>query len=293
MRKQITRRTFLLEGLLATGALGGLAGCSTLFRRSSKPQVWALLSDPHIPGEGTAPKPSSGLFHFDPEANLKRVVQEIGARSDFAGVAVTGDLARLTGQPNDYVRFHEILAPLSERGPVLLAMGNHDRRENFSKTFTDPDGKPQPVEGKRVRVAEGKECLFVVLDSCRGDEKDEGELGEAQKVWLSGFLEKTPDRKPVLLLVHHTPEDLPDLLKIARPARQVKAIVFGHSHVWGCAEQEGLHLVNLPAIGYSFAEKEPVGWIEAALGREEGVFTLHVVGGGRERDGETRRLRWR
>lgn len=292
MRKQITRRNLLFGGL-AAGAFAGLTGCSTLTRRSSSPQVWALLSDLHIPGEGTVSKPSSGLFHYDPEGNLKRVVQAIAARRDLAGVAVTGDLARLTGQPNDYVRLHEILAPLDERGPVLLAMGNHDRRENFSKAFTEADGKPQPVVGKRVRVAEGKDCLFVVLDSCRGDEKDEGELGEAQKAWLSEFLAKNTNARPILLLVHHTPEDLPDLLKIVGPARQVKAIVFGHSHVCGYAEQEGLHLVNLPAIGYSFAEKEPVGWVEAALGREEGAFTLHVTGGGLEREGETRRLRWR
>jgi 3',5'-cyclic AMP phosphodiesterase CpdA len=220
-------------------------------------------------------------------------VRDILARPAIGGAAITGDLARLTGQTNDYVLLQELLAPLEKHGPVLLVLGNHDSREQCARIFQETEGQPQPVEGKRVLVEEGKDCTLVVLDSNKGVNVDEGELGDAQKAWLGDFLKADSSRKPVLLLVHHTPKDLPDLIEIARPAPRVKAIVYGHSHVYGYAEQDGLHLVNLPAMGYSFARKEPVGWVEAALGREEGVFTLRVVGGARERDGETRRLRWR
>ncbi len=293
MRNRITRRAFLFGGLCSAGAVWGLTGCSSFSRHSSQARVWAFLSDVHIPGEGTPPSPSSSLFHFGPAENLEQAVRQIVARPEIGGSVVTGDLARLTGQANDYVLIRKILEPLKKRGPVLLALGNHDSRDNCAKTFPEKHKRLQPVDGRRILVEEGKDCTLVVLDSNKGVNVDAGELGEAQKVWLGDFLKEHTSRKPVLLFVHHTPKDLPDLLEIARPAAQVKAIVFGHSHVYGYAEQDGLHLVNLPAMGYSFARKEPVGWVEAALGEEEGVFTLRVVGGERERDGEMRRLRWR
>jgi 3',5'-cyclic AMP phosphodiesterase CpdA len=233
------------------------------------------------------------LFHFGPAENLKRAVQEILTRPEIEGVALTGDLARLEGKGNDYVLLQEILTPLKKRAPLLLVLGNHDSREKLAQIIPQTDGAIQPVDGKRVLVEEGRDCTLVALDSNKGVHMDAGELGDAQKAWLGEFLKKDTTGKPVLLLVHHTPKDLPDLLEIARPAAQVKAIVFGHSHACAYTHQDGLHLVNLPAMGYSFAEKEPVGWVEAALGKEEGVFTLHVAAGGRARDGEIHRLRWR
>ena len=41
--------------------------------------------------------------------------------------------------------------------------------------------------------------------------------------------------------------------------REVKAVIFGHRHVYTLDQIDGIHLVNLPAVGYSFADGNPVG----------------------------------
>ena len=74
---------------------------------------------------------------------------------------------------------------------------------------------------------------------------------------------------------------------------QVKAYVFGHSHTWKLTEKDGVHLINLPAIGYNFADAQPVGWVDSLLTAQGGEFTLHAFGGNREKDGKTVSLKWR
>ena len=56
---------------------------------------------------------------------------------------------------------------------------------------------------------------------------------------------------------------------------------------------EGIHLINLPAVGYNFNDREPVGWVEARLAGDGGEFILHAVGGNREMDGRVTPLHWR
>jgi 3',5'-cyclic-AMP phosphodiesterase len=50
--------------------------------------------------------------------------------------------------------------------------------------------------------------------------------------------------------------------------------VFGHTHSWRLAERDGVHLVNLPVIGYPFARAEVTGWVDAA--RTETGMKLEV-----------------
>jgi Icc protein len=64
--------------------------------------------------------------------------------------------------------------------------------------------------------------------------------------------EADPD-KPAIFFVHHTlgegDGDLLDsnrLFEIIRPHRHVKAIFYGHSHMWQIGEREGVKLINLP-----------------------------------------------
>jgi predicted phosphodiesterase len=77
------------------------------------------------------------------------------------------------------------------------------------------------------------------------------------------------------------------------PIRKVKAIIYGHSHVYGFSEFEGIHLINLPAVGYNFSDSEAVGWVEANLGSLGGDFVLHAVDGNQDRDGSVTKLTWR
>ena len=71
------------------------------------------LSDPHI-----------GASDGDPEGDLARAVaraRELAPAPDV--VLVSGDLTE-HGEPGEYARVHESLAPLG--APVLALPGNHD-----------------------------------------------------------------------------------------------------------------------------------------------------------------------
>ena len=87
--------------------------------------------------------------------------------------------------------------------------------------------------------------------------------------------------------------DAPRLFDIIRPASAVKALVFGHSHVYNFTEREGIHLINLPACGYNFSDDQPLGWMEAQLTARGGEFRLHAIAGNTEMDDQTTQLRWR
>jgi hypothetical protein len=103
-----------------------------------------------------------------------------------------------------------------------------------------------------------------------------------------------------VIFVHHTLDDqdgsLLDsdrLFSIVKPHRKVKAILYGHSHVYRFDTVDGIHLINLPAIGYNFGDTEPVGWVAAHLTAQGGEFKLSAIGGNLERNGKTTSLRWR
>ncbi|MFZ2146682.1 MAG: hypothetical protein WAV28_05620, partial [Sedimentisphaerales bacterium] len=80
---------------------------------------------------------------------------------------------------------------------------------------------------------------------------------------------------------------------IIKPIRKVKAILYGHSHAYGFSKFEGIHLINLPAVGYNFSDTEPVGWVEAELTAKGGCFTLHAIAGNKDKDQSVTKLTWR
>ncbi len=68
-----------------------------------------------------------------------------------------------------------------------------------------------------------------------------------------GFAEEsTPTRNPANWLLWSDPWgliDTDDLFAVAKPRRNVKAMVFGHTHHWGVERIDDIHLINLPALG--------------------------------------------
>jgi 3',5'-cyclic AMP phosphodiesterase CpdA len=254
---------------------------------------WAFLSDTHIPAD-----PENNYRGFYPYRNLQKVVTQISAGLP-EGLVITGDLARLEGLGDDYVNARKLLAPISERRPVCVALGNHDNRQNFLEVFSEPGGSKQAVSGKHVVVIDAGPVRFFVLDSLFFVNQAPGLLGQAQRAWLAETL-RAGDDKPTILFFHHTLGegdgellDVPRLFDIVRPASQVKALVFGHSHVYHYSELDGIHLINLPASGYNFNDAQPVGWVDVTLTAEGGQFTLRAVGGNTNADGSVKELRWR
>jgi len=253
----------------------------------------ALLADTHIPEDV-----ENNYRGFYPYQNLEKTIPDIISASP-DGVFIAGDLARLTGESGDYDNLKKLLSPVAEKTPIFMALGNHDNRENFLKVFDETPGEKPAVKGKYVTVVEKAPIRIIMLDSLLYVNKVPGLLGKAQRQWLENYLKECDDT-PTILCFHHTLSDGDgDLLDVLRlfnmiaPINKVKAIVYGHSHVYGYSEFEGIHLINLPAVGYNFNDSDPVGWVEARLTSRGGDFVLHAVGGNQEHDGSVNNLTWR
>lgn len=289
-----TRRAFLQTTLLGGAGLV-FAGC-----RTSRPEAAAaeaafhvaLLADTHVPGD-----PANSYRGFRPWDQLRATVPPVVAAHP-EGVVICGDVARLAGRPEDYRELRALLEPLAAAAPVYIALGNHDDRANFLKAFPTHPGTTAPVSGRHVLVIEHAVVRLILLDSLFNVNQTPGLLGRAQRQWLATQLPRLNDR-PVVLCVHHTlgdgDGDLLDadrLFALVAPHRHVKAIIFGHSHVWALSRRERLHLINLPAVGYNFSDTQPVGWVDARFTRAGVSLTLRAQGGSRVNDGQTYRLAW-
>jgi hypothetical protein len=181
---------------------------------------------------------------------------------------------------------------------VYLQLGNHDNRQNFWKAIPATD---QIVENRHVAIVKTPRANFFLLDSLDVVNQASGLCGPAQLHWLAGALDAHAD-KPAITMVHHQPDTRPDpgglvdtqaLLDILTPRRQVKAHVFGHTHNWKVTAQDGLHLINLPPVGYVFTKGHPNGWVDLQLEKDRGRLTLHTLDPHHAQAGQQRELTWR
>jgi len=253
----------------------------------------ALLSDTHVPADS-----KNEYRKFLPWENLKTVVPQV-IESRPEGVILNGDAARLTGELADYEAVKQLLTPLAEQAPVYIGLGNHDDRDNFFKVFDHPSGNRQKVAGKHVLLIERPSMRLILLDSLFYVNKAAGLLGKAQRDWLARYLEES-DVRPTVIFVHHTlgdgDGDLLDverLFRLSRPHKTVKAIIYGHSHKYAFSQEDGIHLINIPAVGYNFSDEEPVGWVDAVFAAKGVELKLRAFAGNRADDGKTRSLTWR
>ncbi len=279
----LTRRGFLGSAIATVAARG-----------AARETRWAMLSDIHVPTD-----PENVYRGFRPLDNIKAVLPQV-LKAAPEGALVAGDLARLQGLGSDYEVLSGLLAPLTARMPVALSLGNHDDRKSFLAAFNGLlKERRQAVAGRQILVIETGPVRLIILDSNIQTTYVAGLLGKAQRTWLENYLAQA-DSTPTLLVFHHPPDDadgnLHDsdrLMKIVAPRRQVKALLYGHSHAYRYAVEQDIHLINLPSTAYNFNDGEPVGWVEANLTAAGGEFTLRALAGNKEQDGKTIRLRWR
>ncbi|HWE39785.1 MAG TPA: metallophosphoesterase [Isosphaeraceae bacterium] len=292
---RLSRRDFLAG--MAIGGTGIMVGCSRRAGSDGNEGGWyAWLADTHV-----AADPRATLRDEVMAENLKRVVDDILEADDPPhGVVVDGDLAYHDGQPKDYDTFLATTAPLRAAGiPMHLALGNHDDRSHVRsalKALLPAD----PLDEKLVGVVEGKGLRMLLLDSLQKPNVTPGRLGRRQLGWLAGELDAHPEA-PAIVFVHHNLNaswqsallDTDDLLGVLVPRRQAKAVVFGHTHVWNPRQLDGLHAINLPAVGYRFLPKQPLGWCVFRPTDCGGELELRCVGGDRRQHGRRVPLTWR
>ena len=192
------------------------------------------------------------------------------------------------------------MQPVFESTPTLFTMGNHDGREHAEAALTRTSGTVQPVPKKWVTTIDAGPVSLIFLDSLLATNLTPGQLGKAQRAWLASYLDSNSG-KNLVVFVHHQPDPQDDgalvdaeaLLAIVRPRRAVKALIFGHTHEYRFEKQDGLHLVNLPAVGYNFSDPYPVGWVDSAFSPRSLTLQLHAIAGERRDDGKVTELTWR
>lgn len=292
----ITRRGFLAGGAAAAAATLGAGRVLRADGPAARPW-YALLSDTHIAADPS--QKNRGQTMAD---NLRRAVDDVLAQGNPAGLLIDGDLALTKGEFDDYHTFLRLLEPVrAAKVPVHLALGNHDNRDHVREVVRSclpaaPAGAPSD---RIVSAIDGPGLRFLVLDSLVAPNSTPGRVGEAQLDWLAHALDAAPGT-PAMVFVHHNPSkaegaltDTEALLAVLRPRRQAKALVFGHTHVWDYRKDDGLYLLNLPAVAYPFSNEQPLGW--CLLRPESGGATIQLRchGGNRRSDRVTVELTWR
>ncbi|HEX8199835.1 MAG TPA: metallophosphoesterase, partial [Isosphaeraceae bacterium] len=284
----LSRRDALRRLALGGAALG--LGRAAAARPPSDPRGWyALVSDTHIAADPTARSRGQTMAE-----NLRAVIADILAQDDPPrGVVINGDLALAEGQSGDYRTLLTLIEPLrAARLPIHLALGNHDDRDHVREVLGALVPPETAVVAKHISEVEGPDSRFVILDSLDQVNVTPGTLGAAQRAWLARSLDARPETATILL-VHHNLDttrgtglsDTAALLEIIRPRRQVKAVIYGHTHVWDVqTDAHGLQRINLPAVGYPFAADQPLGWCRFWPSRDAGDLTLRTIGGDHSRD---------
>jgi Icc protein len=293
----IDRRRFLQSSLAAGAALLTRRARAAESANTASERV-ALISDTHI-GE----KPDQVINGVNVGDNFRRVIDDLlAAEKRPARVFHGGDCAYLDGKATEYTTFFDIARRMTEAEmPVHLLLGNHDHRERFWKALPKTYSRYKAVESRHAAFIKTPMANWFLLDSLDVTNKAPGALGEAQLKWLETALDAAPDA-PALVMLHHHPDrsktpiglvDTAALEKLVAPRKQVKAIIFGHTHNWQISNRDGVHYINLPPVAYTFAKGRPSGWVDLELSKTGGVFTLRALDPKHRQHGEKHVLRWR
>lgn len=289
LQSHFDRRAFIKTLSLGAAAVS-LAPLSA--KPKAEPFRVALISDTHIPADA-----NEVYRGFNMVNNFKRITPEVIAMKPQL-VIHDGDAARTEGKVEDYQALTNLLQPINAVAPVCINLGNHDDRANFGTVFKAIAGEKQNVTGKNVLVIEHEHLRFIVLDSLMYTNKVAGQLGKAQRDWLEKYLPTAKDR-PAALFVHHSLEnndgdlvDVDHLFEILKPNKHVKAIFYGHSHVWSLTERQRVKLVNLPAVAYNFRDQDPLGWVEASFHPKGVDLTMRAFAGNTTDNGRAFNIKW-
>ena len=293
----LSRRKFISRSLAAAAGAALAPKCFAAVELDSN--AVALLADPHIAADRATV--SNGVNMTE---HLESVARElIALRARPGNVMVAGDCAFKSGEVADYASFARLLEPVREaQMPVHLALGNHDNREHFWEALQAEKSAPHPVPDRQAAIVRSPLANWFILDSLDKTLVTPGLLGKEQLDWLAKTLDENSD-KPAVLLVHHNPgklanvegvKDTEDLFAIIRPRKQVKAWIFGHTHHWSTTEDaSGIHLVNLPPVGYVFQKGDPSGWILARFEKDGFSLEMRCTDPSHARHGQVYPLKWR
>lgn len=240
----MTRRDFLqgVAGIAAAGA-GGCAGLPLAGKPRKDGALIAILSDCHV-GNWNSPK-------YQGE-KLAECIARVLVLDPLPGkMLITGDLAYLWGRKEDYALSRQLLRPVLDAGIELtIAMGNHDRRENFLEAWPEY-AKRSPVPGRIVSVVHGVHFDYLLLDTLNQPVATDrwitdGTLDAAQRDWLKAACAAA--KRPFLVLGHHPAHEIGDpaknnafisarafgeiIMGTGKQPTKCCGYIHGHDHQW-------------------------------------------------------------
>ncbi len=305
-----SRRSFLRAavGVGAAAALAPVCGCvpagrvrltptspgALPFQPTGEPEHVALLSDVHVSGRGRG-----NMAEY-----LDEAIAQVLSRPQRPGrVLVAGDCAHLRGKAEDYEAYVRQMRPFEDAGLAThVTLGNHDHRDNFWSALPAAHANASAGIERQAMVVPGVHADWFLLDSLGQTNRGPGVIGDNQLGWLEAELDARPQR-PALVVVHHDVDptgkdrslsDGARLFDILRPRRNVKAVFFGHTHVYRVVTDPcGIHLVNLPALGYTLWMRSFVGWADCRVYADGAVLDVRPLRRKDRKRAETRKLRWR
>jgi Icc protein len=296
----ISRRRFLAGSVAAALATAYGRVSLGLEPPKSDPNRLVLISDTHI--DADLAKVNREVTMAE---NLRRVAAAVaGLAVRPAAVLHAGDVAHAKGLPGDYAACVELLRPIREAGmPVHLMLGNHDDRDNLWAAV--PPGREPLVAQRHITVMHTPHADWYLLDTLDRPDVAPGVLGEKQLAWLAGALDANPDR-PAMVMTHHNPKvgtpakffgltDFQALYDVIDPRKQVKVLLFGHTHNYSVSEQpaDRPHRINLPPTGYVFNKAWPSGWMDCTLTATGGTVKLVCLDEKHPQHGQVSELKWR
>jgi hypothetical protein len=294
----LTRRQFLKRAALASAAAFAPDVQAGIFGKPRDRHTIVFFSDTHIAGDAGKINLGANMTH-----QLAACAGELAAWPvKPAAVIVNGDLAFQHAEPGDYTQFGKLIGPIRAIAPIHLSLGNHDGREAFWSAFPADATTASATLHRQAAMFSTSDANWFLLDSLIATSVTPGEVGATQLDWLTQKLDSHPD-KPAMVVVHHHPQfedpvpglkDTEAFMAALAARRQVKALIFGHTHDWRVSRHDsGIHLINLPPTAYVFKAGRPSGWVRATFTADGAEFELRCLDPKHPEHGQVKSLQWR
>lgn len=271
-KKDFDRREFLKLSGIGAGAVFAsslgffpkmLAGGSAWAASSNNDFYFLQLSDTHWGFEGPKVNPEA-------KTTLKKAIQTVNSlelKPDF--IVFTGDLTHTTDDDKERRKrlkeFKEIVQELKVKNLRFLP-GEHDASLDEGQAYKE-------IFGDTHYTFNHKGINFIVLDNVSDPV---GNVGDSQRSWLKGELQKLSKDAPIVVLTHRPLFDLmPNWDWATKDGSQVMDLLMPYKNVvvfYGHIHQENHHMTGhiahhsakslifpLPAPG-SVPKKAPIPW---------------------------------
>ena len=212
---------------------------------------------------------------------LQRCVADINEQQPDA-VIFTGDTVQ-HGQPEEYDRLRELLAPL--QAPLYVVPGNRDDQQALRHAFSDHAYLSTTREFLHYTIEDHAVRLIGIDSTLAGERK--GRFCEKRQAWLDQALSEQQDRA-TLLYIHHPPFDVDShyvggyrrpeeaaaFAAIVRSHSQVVGLICGHVH-WPVERKwAGTEARIMPSVAVDLRKG-----IDETEAQGRPIYMLHRVSG--------------